>query len=279
VVFRVDAAELVDTLPHGDGLVGVSWRGELFTGVAVETHPDRTLATETPYEGGAMHGRCTSYDRTGRLVREHTMEHGMFLGEDRAWWPSGALRWHRVRGPHPKYREQQWNEAGVLVLDRDDVRREQRAYYDDGTPRLERMSNVTRRFARDGQLLSTTTRVDGDVTRWEQDAMEAHLFEVLADGDVWYMGLAFLRQLVSRDRPRGIAQMRRVLAGTDGLAKIDVAHHAAELQLAELAPDLEALLSDDTVPPAAINSRGGSRSSTLSVGRAARKALARLRRR
>jgi len=271
---RVDADELVET-EDSDSMF-VHWNGQLFTGIAVSTYDGTTM--EKPFLNGAVHGHCVRRDATGRVIRDYTMEHGMFVGDDRAWWPDGTLRWHRVRGRHPHYSERSWTEAGVLVIDRDDAIRKNFTWYDDGTLRCEALGDLSRSYARDGELLLTACRPRGgsDTVIFENDAMERRLFELLVDPDWWHVGLGFLRTLATQDRPRGVAQMRRVLTGDNGLAKIDIAWHGAELGLVELIPDLTALLDDDTIPPFAPTSHGGRRGYSSSVGHAARAALDRL---
>ena len=153
---RVRWSELTETDPHADWLGGVEWHGAPFTGVAYSLHPDATLASETPYLEGCMHGHLVAFHPDGRLARDSTMEHARFVGDDLAWWPDGALRFHRLCGPHPAYREWRWNRGGVLIAQRDDEAGESRLWYEDGTLRSERLDGVTRAFANDGALLSTS---------------------------------------------------------------------------------------------------------------------------
>jgi hypothetical protein len=275
---RVDARELMETDPHGEGLWAMEWQGAPFTGVAFELHANGQLASEIPFVDGDAHGQCQRWDANGVLLRVYEMDHGVGTGEDRAWWPDGKPRWHRIRGTHPEYREQVWNERGILISERDDAARITRRWYEGGTLCHERIGDRAQSFASDGALLLTTLRrADGrDDFHFEDDAMVQRIDEELVHPDRWHLALGFVRDLAQRDRMRGITLLRGVLRGENRLAKIDVMPLVTEHPLHELAPELEALASDETIPAFAPTSHGGRRGSTLSVGRAARDALARM---
>lgn len=277
---RVDAHELTETDPHGEGLWAMEWQGAPFTGVAFELHANGQLASEIPFVDGNGHGPCQRWYPDGTVEQRYAMRHGQFVGEDRAFWPDGTPRWHRVRGAHPDYRERTWTRSGVLIVERDDAARISRRWYDDGTLAHERVGNLARHYAADGTLLLTMQRrADGrDDFHFEDDAMAQRIEEELLHPDRWHFALGFVRDLGQRDRTRSITLLRRVLGGENKLAKIDVMPLVAQLGLTELVPELEALTSDETIPALAATSNGGRRGSTFSVGRVARDALARMRR-
>lgn len=277
-MLRVDASELVETDPHGEGLWGMTWQGAPFTGVAFELHANGQLASEVSFLMGDGHGPSRYWSAEGTLVRAYEMDRGRFVGEGRGWWPDGTPRWLRHYGTRNDYREQQWNRAGVRVLERNDAARETRSWYDDGTLAHERIGDLARHYAPDGTLLLTMERrADGrDDLHFEDDAMAARIDEELVHPERWHLALGFLRDLAPRDRARGVALLRQVLTGENKLAKIDVMPLVAQLQLTELVPELASLVSDETVPSLVATSGGGRRGSTFSVGRVARDALKRL---
>jgi hypothetical protein len=277
VTLRVDHGELEETDPHGEGLWLMTWKGEFFTGMAFTLHGDGSLASEIPFVDGCAHGRCVDFAKSGQIIRDYAMEHGRSVGQDRAWWPDGTPRWDRVRGRHPDYREHRWNEAGVLVSERDDVARKNRTWYDDGTLRRERLGDIARAFGPDGRLLFTQLRQPNgyDITQFEDDAMEASIEALLVDPDWWHIALGYLRDLAERERARGVAQLRRVLGGENRVAKVDAAQVAGAFRLVELAQELEALSRDDTKVEM-VRIGPGARGVSITIGEAARRALARL---
>lgn len=279
-VLRVDASELVETDPHGEGLWGMTFQGAPFTGVAFELHANGQLASEVSFLMGNGHGPSRYWNAEGTLVRAYEMDRGSFVGEGRGWWPDGTPRWLRHYGTRNAYREQQWNRAGVCVLERNDAAGETRSWYDDGTLAHERVGNLARHYASDGTLLVTMhRRADGlDDLHFEDEAMAQRIDEELIHPERWHLAGAFLHNLAQRERPRSITLLRHVLGGENKLAKIDVMPLVAQLQLTELVPELESLASEETVPKLAATSGGGRRGSTFSVGRVARDALAWLRR-
>lgn len=271
---RVPADELEETDPHGEGLWMMTWRGAPFTGVAFSVHGNGAIATETPFVDGNAHGRCTVHGPDGQLTRVFEMRHGMFVGEDRAWFPSGALRHERIRGAtHRDYRERIWNEAGVLVSERDDARRLSRRWEHDGTLRSEREGDVTRFFSRAGRLLYT---IDHGTARYEDDAIEACLTELLDAPEDRRVALGYLLRLFTRDRARAIEHLRGALGRLSGYALVQVVDLAAQLGATELRPSLEALVHHESVPP--LERVGtGQQGTTLTLGAVARRALAKLR--
>jgi hypothetical protein len=273
---RVPWSDLTETDPHAEWLAGVERNDAPFTGVAYALHPDGTLAGETPYLEGCMHGHSVAFHSNGRLSRDTTMRHARFVGDNLAWWPEGTLRLHRLCGQHPVYREWRWNRAGVLIAQRDDEAGESRLWYDDGTLRSERLDAVTRAFATDGALLWTSrTPEKGELATvtYDDDAMERHLDDLLVDPDVWHAAYGYALDLVRRDRPRALALIRRVLAGPNDLAKVDLMRYAAERGIVELVPDIEGFVSETTIP-APQRAGNGTRSSTRSIGESARHAVA-----
>lgn len=270
---RVPADELEETDPHGEGLWMMTWRGAPFTGVAFSTHESGAIASETPFVDGNAHGRCTVHGPDGRLVRVFEMRHGMFVGEDRAWFPSGARHYERVRGPGRDFRERIWNEAGVLLSERADAQRLRRRWDPTGTLRSETLGDVVRTFARDGQLLVT---IEAGARRYEDEAMEAHLFEALAEPDLRPLAMGHLRALMERDRPRAIGHLRDGLSRLSGFALVDLVQLVAVLGARELVPALEELTASATVPAPETTSTGGGRTGSRTIGEVARRALARL---
>jgi hypothetical protein len=64
------------------------YKGEPFTGVAVEKHRGRRIA-ETPYEFGQRHGRAREWARR-TLIRDCEYYYGSVHGECREWWEDGT---------------------------------------------------------------------------------------------------------------------------------------------------------------------------------------------
>ncbi|MEU1520538.1 hypothetical protein ABZ490_52080 [Streptomyces sp. NPDC005811] len=71
------------------------FRGELFTGEAVE-HQDGALVSLECYEEGLRHGPNREWYEDGRLRSEGTARRGRPVGVSRAWHPSGLLAHERV---------------------------------------------------------------------------------------------------------------------------------------------------------------------------------------
>ncbi len=99
---RVDFEELgYDTEKYLD-----TFDGKPFTGIAYETHPDGSLASETAFTDGLKDGRSVAWYASGQIKEEYHMRQGSGHGLFRGWFESGNLKKEMMR------------EYGIVVWDR-----------------------------------------------------------------------------------------------------------------------------------------------------------------
>lgn len=100
-------------LTPGQGLL---YRGELFTGEAVEYRKDGSLWTLQTYVDGSHTGPTKQWYPDGTLEEEGQSRGGVAFGEWKSWYPNGQLRSRTVFseeafGERILFKEQ-WDEEG-----------------------------------------------------------------------------------------------------------------------------------------------------------------------
>lgn len=268
-----DELELEDPLFDDQGLLH---RGQRFTGTRVERTPAGIF--ETPIVDGAAHGRLTLLSHEGVLLEEAFFDCGRAVGERRCWWPSGQLRSHVHVGP-PR-RERAWNEAGQLVLERDDGLQLRRVWLDGGQLRSERLGEVTHEYL-DGRLAWSRGRRSPDDPRtyaaytFVAEVLHVGLERLVAEHDREYDVFIWVHSLIANARDEAVGVLRRLLGNDSLWVRSTALALAGNARLVELRPEIEAALGDARVPPA--EAHGSTRrSATRSLGEVAHVALSQL---
>ena len=89
----------------------VTYRGERFTGVTVETYRDGSLLTETHYTDGVEDGPERQFRPDGSLEEETIYDFGLPAIE-RKWHPNGQLAYEAHLRQGSLVSEQWWDEDG-----------------------------------------------------------------------------------------------------------------------------------------------------------------------
>ncbi|HEX6471199.1 MAG TPA: hypothetical protein VF069_19015 [Streptosporangiaceae bacterium] len=70
----------------------VLYKGEPFTGTAVEYGRDGRVIAEADYRNGIHDGRSRDYYPDGQIEAEYWFKFGMGHGTSRLWYPNGQLK-------------------------------------------------------------------------------------------------------------------------------------------------------------------------------------------
>ena len=103
-----------DELDLGDEQL-ITWKGQPFTGVAIEFFPDGTLCSEVPHLDGVRHGLVRAWHRSGQLMEEKSLRHGGLHGYAREWDAQGRLISERIGEFGIETSERRWDEQGRLI--------------------------------------------------------------------------------------------------------------------------------------------------------------------
>jgi hypothetical protein len=109
---RVDFEEL----DLGDDQL-IVWKGQPFTGIAVEVFPDGTLRGEVPHLEGVRHGWVREWYLSGQLKYEANLWHGGVHGYMREWDEQGRLITEMIGELGIRIAEKRWDEQGRLIRD------------------------------------------------------------------------------------------------------------------------------------------------------------------
>jgi hypothetical protein len=109
---RVDFEEL----DLGDDQ-SITWKGQPFTGVAVEFFPDGALCSEVPHLDGVRHGWVRAWYPSGQLRKEANLWQGGLHGYKREWDEQGGLISEELGELGIGTAEKRWDEQGQLVRD------------------------------------------------------------------------------------------------------------------------------------------------------------------
>jgi hypothetical protein len=93
------------------------WRGQPFTGIAVEFFPDGTLCGEVPYVNGIEHGLVRAWHPSGQLMEEKNLWYGGLHGYARMWDEQGRLISEELGELGIGIAEKRWDEQGRLIMD------------------------------------------------------------------------------------------------------------------------------------------------------------------
>jgi antitoxin component YwqK of YwqJK toxin-antitoxin module len=93
------------------------WKGQPFTGIAVEFFPDGTLRSEVHHVNGIEHGPSREWYPSGQLKDEASLWHGGLHGYERIWDEQGRLRSERIGELGIAIAEKRWDEQGRLLRD------------------------------------------------------------------------------------------------------------------------------------------------------------------
>ena len=100
----------------GDGQY-MFWKGQPFTGMAVEFFPDGTLQSEVQHLNGLEHGLKRAWYPSGKLQDEATLWYGGLHGYKRIWDEQGRLVSEELGELGIGIAEKQWDEQGRLIKD------------------------------------------------------------------------------------------------------------------------------------------------------------------
>jgi len=93
------------------------YRGQPFTGIAVDYWPNGQLETEQYYELGTEYGRIRSWHDNGVLSLEATLQAACVQGIGREWHRNGQLKEEYEVEEAIYLWKKEWDEEGVLVRD------------------------------------------------------------------------------------------------------------------------------------------------------------------
>ncbi len=93
------------------------WKGQPFTGVAVEFFPDGTLRSEVYHVDGVEHGPKREWYPSGQIQDEATIWHGGLHGYKRIWDEQGRLISEELGELGIGIAEKRWDEQGRLIRD------------------------------------------------------------------------------------------------------------------------------------------------------------------
>ncbi|PTL79682.1 toxin-antitoxin system YwqK family antitoxin [Vitiosangium sp. GDMCC 1.1324] len=93
------------------------WKGQPFTGIAVEFFPDGTLQSEVPHVDGIEHGLVRVWRPSGQLCKEENLWYGGLHGYERMWDEQGRLISERIGELGIAIAEKRWDEQGRLTRD------------------------------------------------------------------------------------------------------------------------------------------------------------------
>jgi antitoxin component YwqK of YwqJK toxin-antitoxin module len=102
----------IDDLDFDDDLQ-YFYKGELFTGEAVETAPTGEVIALTTFRNGIEHGPQQGWYRDGSIKSELTVVDGLAVGTAREWHPNGQLAEEsEFNGRGEMVSVRRWNEDG-----------------------------------------------------------------------------------------------------------------------------------------------------------------------
>lgn len=134
---RVDMDEL-DVDPY---LQQCTWKGKVFTGVAVDIDPDTgALLLEYHYADGSLHGPMREWSEAGQLKVEEYHYQGLRHGPVRHWHDNGRIALEAAYRFQIVLSRKRWDEDGnltesfLLTPDRRAYARLQRIRQDRGDP-------------------------------------------------------------------------------------------------------------------------------------------------
>ncbi|WP_257454893.1 toxin-antitoxin system YwqK family antitoxin [Archangium lipolyticum] len=93
------------------------WKGQPFTGFAVEFFPDGTLQSEVHHVDGIENGPKREWFPSGKLMEEANLWNGGLHGYERVWDEQGRLRSERRGEFGIPITEKRWDEHGGLMKD------------------------------------------------------------------------------------------------------------------------------------------------------------------
>ncbi len=93
------------------------WKGQPFTGIAVEFFPDGALQCEVHHVNGLRHGLSREWYPSGQLMLEKNLWCGGLHGYERVWDEQGRLRSERIGEFGIEIAEKRWDEQLRLVRD------------------------------------------------------------------------------------------------------------------------------------------------------------------
>lgn len=105
-----------DELDLGDDQL-ITWKGQPFTGVAVEFFPDGRACSEVPHLNGLRHGLMRGWHPSGLLRKEATLWYGGLHGYMREWDEQGHLISEALGELGIGIAEKMWDEQGRLIKD------------------------------------------------------------------------------------------------------------------------------------------------------------------
>ncbi len=105
-----------DELEVGDEQL-MLWKGQPFTGVAVEYFPDGKLCSEVPHVDGVEYGLMRAWHPSGQLRKEASLWEGGLHGYRRIWNEQGRLLSETLGELGIAIAEKEWDEQGRLIKD------------------------------------------------------------------------------------------------------------------------------------------------------------------
>jgi antitoxin component YwqK of YwqJK toxin-antitoxin module len=129
-----------DLTPSEDHLT-LTYRGQDFTGTAVEKDRHGTVIAEVAFREGKKFGLSREWFPGGRLRTEETFAFDALHGESREWYESGALRAEGVYELGICLRKQEWSADGAIAS-KTELREDSPLYH---TLQLLRASSIGKR--------------------------------------------------------------------------------------------------------------------------------------
>lgn len=104
-----------DELEPSEDYLALNYKGQPFTGVAIEHGANDTLLTETNYVDGQKSGAAREWLPTGVLIREQHFASGALHGKAREWHDMGQIRSESEYELGVCLWEKRWAEDGRLT--------------------------------------------------------------------------------------------------------------------------------------------------------------------
>ncbi|HEX7657936.1 MAG TPA: hypothetical protein VF444_00545 [Pseudonocardiaceae bacterium] len=115
---EVNQIDIDDPEVGGDLNGRITYRGQLYTGEAIEYGPDGHRIALTNFTDGVKDGIEKEWYPDGSPLMEGMSKHGSAVGEWRQWFPDGRLKQLNVFDDKGRHLSRKiWDENGNLIKD------------------------------------------------------------------------------------------------------------------------------------------------------------------
>jgi hypothetical protein len=255
--------------------------GVPFTGIVCDRQRGRI--TRFAYRNGQPHGDASTVGPEGKVHWRSQYRDGLEVGESWNWAADGTLRHYERHDDNGKLSlKQYFDETGTLRHEWTPDR--QRTWYADGTLRSDRIDGLRCAFTRDGrrafgegvQTLTQAKVYDHFV--FEDAVLRDAMQELLGDFEFQRGVWLWMQRRFDVDDSDAVEDLRKTLAHEQLEARSTALNMIGHRRLEALADEVRAMVDDTRVPPMRHGEypNQGGRGHSVSIGQAARDALAKL---